>query len=208
MLGNAESGCGLPFNGVRGRLRLMELEVEPRRRCVRRCDSAERKDTGDPVAEGKVDGCSELMMRCPAAAILGCTGLPALRFRPVIGLPSEPGATFSSVMLLFVRDRVLSDEYVELMASSKLCTPYELSLALLIIEALPALSSPSELAALDIFRPLSAPLVMSLSLLRKKVVGPEGPGFVIAGGCPPVFFAFRVRCGESCDELIVLAPSS
>lgn len=142
-------------------------------------------------------------MRWPVAAILGCTGLPAFLLRPASTLPSAPTSTLASLMLLSVRERVLSEFVVELIVSSKLCTPKPLSLIIVLaIGVVCKLFSCADSESREVFLPLSALFSTSFSLRRKNVVGPEWPGLVSGGG-PVPFFALTVRYCESCAELIV-----
>lgn len=50
---------------------------------------------------------------------------------------------------------------------------------------------------------------MSLSLRRKKLVGPEGPALARWGGCADVaFFALIVRCDRRSWEVLIVNDAS
>jgi len=193
VLGIAESGCGLIFSGVSGwLLRLIDDAADPRLRCVRYGDSDDRNDAGDAADEACAEGCSLERMRWPVAAILGCTGLPALRLRPATAPPSALASAPASALLLFVRDRLESDAKAELMVSARLSTP---KLLPSILSAGGVCIDPpcvlSEL--LDALRPRCTLRSISFSLRRKKVVGPEWPGLASDGGLTMGFLPLIVR---------------
>jgi len=190
----ADSGWGLIFSGVRGwLLKLMDDEAEPRRRWVRKGDSDERRELGETAWRGGAT-CSAERIRWPVAAILGCTGLPALRFRLMMGFASLGLSAPGSVVLLFVLDKLVSeDENAELMVSSKLCTPNLLSSMSPGDGDLNDVSCDVLSDSLDAFLPRCELRSTSLSLRRKKVVGPEWPGLTDAGALTDGFLPLIVR---------------
>ena len=88
------------------------------------------------------------------------------------------------------------------MASSRLCTPKVLSR--IEVEASEDDCRVSS-ASCGILRPRGCALIfsMSRSLRKKKVVGPEGPGFDVGGGFKADLLDLSVR--PSCGAYIVIA---
>lgn len=105
--------------------------------------------------------------------------------------------------VLSPRDHVVLSEYrLSLMASSRLCTPKALSR--IELEAIED-SCRVTCASCGILRPRGCALIfsMSRSLRKKKVVGPEGPGFDVGGGSKADFLDLSVR--PSCGAYILIA---
>jgi hypothetical protein len=105
--------------------------------------------------------------------------------------------------VLSPRDQFVLSEYrLSLMASSRLCTPNVLSRIELEAgndEVVSCLAS-----SCDIFRPLDcAVFSMSRSLRRKNVVGPDGPGFEVAGGLKVDLLDLSVRASDGAYMLSV-----
>lgn len=129
VLGAAECGCGLIRTGVKGWFRFTDEDTDRLRRGVLlKGDSADRTETGDPVDELRAGRCSDEMIRWPADLIFGCT----FRFRPTGAPDSAVTSPLRSVLLLDVLDRSTSGK-VELIVSSRLWTPNELSAGLLLL---------------------------------------------------------------------------
>lgn len=164
VLGATDSGCGLSRIGVKGGF----MDV-PEPLLTEELLKGDSDDKGDAME----DPLSEEIIRCPVAMIDGCTRLPALRF--LEGERSPGAADEQLLLLLVVLERLLLGEKVELIVSSRLCTPTKLSSVMLatgVFEAPPvALSVLTELR--DAFLPLCAPLSSSCSVFKKKVVGPD-----------------------------------
>lgn len=132
------------------------------------------------------------MMRWPVARMLGWTGLPALRLRAVSMLPSAlvSGAP-ASVLLLFVRDKVLSEGEAELIVSDNDSIPYRLS-PIMLADGVRSRSSCVSIELLDTLRPRCVCFSTSLSLRRKKVAG-AWPALTTEGGLALLFLPFTVR---------------
>ena len=96
---------------------------------------------------------------------------------------------------------MLSEYRLSLIASSRLCTPKLLSC----IESDVTEDSLVSFASRGIFRPRGCALIFSKSrsLRKKKVVGPEGPGFDVGGGFKADFLDLSVR--PSCGAYILIA---
>lgn len=121
-------------------------------------------------------------MRWAVATILGWTGLPAFRFLPAITPPSAPASILASDTLLVVLESVFSTGNAAPSASSRLCTPNELSL--IGLGELPCAVSRSGPLIVPVgpVLPRCTLFSISFSLRRKNVVGPECPGFASGGG--------------------------
>jgi hypothetical protein len=107
--------------------------------------------------------------------------------------------------VLSPRDQVVLSEYrLSLMASSRLCTPNVLSRIELVAGNGECVSCVASRISCDIFRPLDcAAFSMSRSLRRKNVVGPEGPGFEVAGGLKVDLLDLSVRASDGAYMLSV-----
>jgi hypothetical protein len=99
---------------------------------------------------------------------------------------------------------VLSEYRLSLMASSRLCTPNVLSRIELEAGKGECVLCVASRISCDIFRPLDcAAFSMSRSLRRKNVVGPEGPGFEVAGGLKVDLLDLSVRAVDGAYMLSV-----
>lgn len=107
--------------------------------------------------------------------------------------------------VLSPRDQFVLSEYrLSLMASSRLCTPNVLSRIELEAGKGDCVSCVASWVSCDILRPLDCALFsMSRSLRRKNVVGPDGPGFEVAGGLKADLLDLSVRASDGAYMLVV-----
>jgi hypothetical protein len=107
--------------------------------------------------------------------------------------------------VLSPRDQFVLSEYrLSLMASSRLCTPNVLSRIELEAGKGECVSWVASRISCDIFRPLDCAIFsMSRSLRRKNVVGPDGPGFEVAGGLKADLLDLSVRASDGAYMLVV-----
>jgi len=124
-------------------------------------------------------------------------------FLSLVGLVGW-GDRFVLCSVLSPRDQFVLSEYrLSLIASWRLCTPNVLSRIELEARG-ECVSCVGSRLSCGIFRPLDCALLsISRSLRRKNVVGPDGPGFEVAGGLKVDLLDLSVRASVGAYMLVV-----